>query len=213
MIFFSGCYHPPYNDFEKYNRAYIPTIEGAALGTIAGAAAGGQVLVGTAVGALVGAGVGLYKGGNSHIVRDLLMHQVEFIEYGDTLTLVVPTDIYYMFNSPHFKPSCYPTLETIAKLIKMYPKCPIYVAGFTNSIGSSYHKKKLTQARAEAMITFLWANHINASRLNAEGYGDKYTVGNNKLIHGSAYNRRIEIQWFKHCKPNIKAPIFLGYVK
>ena len=88
------------------------------------------------------------------------------------------------------------------KLIKMFPcKCPIYVAGFTNDVGSRYHKKKLTQAQAEAMVTLLWAHDIPSRLLNAEGYGDKHPVGDNKLIHGSAYNRRIEIQLLRNCPP------------
>jgi flagellar motor protein MotB len=45
------------------------------------------------------------------------------------------------------------------------------------------------------MLTFLWANDIQARRLKAEGYGDRFDIGDNKLIRGSAYNRRIEIQW------------------
>ena len=53
----------------------------------------------------------------------------------------------------------------------------------------------LSQARAETMLTFLWANDIHAQRLRAEGYADQHDVGDNHLIHGSAYNRRIEIQW------------------
>jgi flagellar motor protein MotB len=54
----------------------------------------------------------------------------------------------------------------------------------------------LSQAQAETILTFLWANNIPAMLLKAEGYGDKNAVSDNTLIHGSAQNRRIEIQWF-----------------
>ena len=212
-LFCYGCYHPPYNNFQNYNRTYLNSAKGAAIGTAAGATAGAPVLIGTAIGALVGAGIGIYKESNYHLIRDLIMHQVEFIEYGDTLNVILPVDRYFMFNSPRFRPSCFPTLEIIAKLINTYPKCPIYVAGFTNAIGSRYHKNKLSQARAEAVVTFLWSHQISASRLSAEGYGDKYAIGDNNLVHGSAYNRRIEIQWFKHCRPPIITPVLMGYIK
>ena len=85
-------------------------------------------------------------------------------------------------------------------MLKRYPHSTIYVAGFTDDIGSHEDKVKLTQARAEAMLTFLWANAISAKRLNAEGYGSKHAIGDNHLIHGSAYNRRLEIQWFRDPK-------------
>ena len=53
----------------------------------------------------------------------------------------------------------------------------------------------MTQAQADTMLTYLWANNIAAKRLKAEGYSDKNPVGDNALIHGSAYNRRVEIEW------------------
>ena len=79
-----------------------------------------------------------------------------------------------------------------------YPDAVVFVAGFTDDVGTRHHKKMLSQAQAETMLTFLWANNIPAERLHAEGYADQYTVGDNKLIRGSAYNRRIEIQWLVH---------------
>ena len=46
------------------------------------------------------------------------------------------------------------------------------------------------------MVTFLWAKSVPTQRLKSEGFGQHFSVGNNQLIHGSAYNRRIEIQWW-----------------
>lgn len=210
----SSCYRPPYNNFKPYKRPYVATAQGAAVGTITLAVAGGPILVGTAVGAAVGLGIDTYKSSKRAIIRDLQEHEIQYIEYGDTITLVVPTDRYFMFNSPRFNQLCYPGLANIIRLIQMYPQCPIYIAGFTNDVGSRYHKKTLTQAQAEAMLTLLWANNIHAQRLNAEGYGDKHPVGDNKLIHGSAHNRRLEIQWFRNCSvAQVQPAPFVGYIK
>ncbi len=112
------------------------------------------------------------------------------------MTLVIPTDKYFMFMSPRINELCYPGLTNIIRLLKLYPKSPIYVAAFTDNVGSRRHQQRLAQAQAETMLTYLWANGIRASRLRAEGYGNKNTVADNQLIHGSAQNRRIEIQWF-----------------
>src|SRR5690606_21684351 len=65
---------------------------------------------------------------------------------------------------------------------------------FTDKVGSKHHHDKLTQARAETMLTYLWANGFRSTSLSAEGYGHYYPVANNKLIHGAAQNRRMEIQ-------------------
>ncbi|KTD22122.1 outer membrane protein, OmpA family protein [Legionella lansingensis] len=207
-------YHPPYNNFKPYHRVYVTTPPGAAAGTAAMAIAGGPVLAGTGAGAAFGAGIGLYKDSKREIIKQLQKRQIQYIQYGDTVTLVVPTDKYFMFNSPRLNPICFSGLALLIKLIRMFPSCcPIYVAGFTNDVGSRYHKKKLTQAQAEAMLTFLWANGIPAQRLNAEGYGDKHPVSDNELIHGSAQNRRLEIQVLCNCS-SVQAPAPLtGYVK
>lgn len=197
--FLSSCFHPPYNNFKPVHSIPKRVTTGAVVGTAVGAATTGTVagaLVGTAVGGTVGAVVGLQKGSQRSIIQELNKENIEFVQYGDTMTLIVPVDKYYLFESPRFNEICYPGLINIIRLLKFYPLSPIYVAGFTDNVGSDHHKKLMSQAQAETMLTFLWTHDIPAQLLKAEGYGDKNDVGDNKLIHGSAFNRRIEIQWF-----------------
>lgn len=209
---FSSCYSPPYNNFKPYDPAYVSSAKGALIGTAAGAVVG-PVLIGTAVGALVGAGIGKYKDSKDYLIKELQRQRVQYIEYGDLITIILPTDKYFFFNSAHFKQPCFSVLDHIIKLIQLNPECPIYVAGFTDSVGSRAHKNKLSQARAEAVVAFLWANQLSAFRLNPEGYGDKNDVADNTLIHGSAHNRRIEIQFMKKCPPHPEIPSYQGYIK
>ncbi|CEG58477.1 C-OmpA-like family protein CmpA [Legionella fallonii] len=195
----SSCFHPPYNNFRTDHRTARKAVGGAAFGAATGALAGGTItgaLIGGVIGGGVGATVGLYKDSKPSIIKELRKQDIDFVEYGDTMTLYVPTDKYYMFASPRFNELCYPGLINIIRLLKLYPNSPIYVAGFTDNVGSRYHKRLLSQAQAETMLSYLWANNIQAYRLKAEGYGDKHAVSENTLIHGSAQNRRIEIQWF-----------------
>lgn len=196
----SSCYHPPYNNFKPYNRTgrkiASGTVSGAAVGVLAGGGMSGNLL-GAAIGGTLGAANGAYRNTQSVIVKQLKKQDIQFVEYGDTMTLIVPTDKYYMALSPRLNEICYPGLVNIVRLLKLYPKSPIYVAGFMDNVGSRYYKNRMSQAKAETMLTFLWANGIRSARLKAEGYGDKNDVADNQLIHGSAQNRRIEIQWFK----------------
>ena len=92
--------------------------------------------------------------------------------------------------------------------MKLYPQSPIYVAGFTDNVGSPKQKKRLSQAQAETMLTFLWSNGIRSMQLKAEGYGDKNTIADNYVVHGSADNRRIEIQWFTGLIAKAEQPRF-----
>ncbi|MCE3044585.1 C-OmpA-like family protein CmpA [Legionella sp. 16cNR16C] len=191
----SSCYQPPYNNFKPYNRMYKDTATIGGFGTVAGAVAG-STLTGTGIGAAAGISYSIYKDSRRSLLKALEREDIQYIQYGDTMTLVVPTDRYFMFNSPKLNDLCYEGLVNIVKLLRCHVNCSIYVAGFTDDIGSREHKNNLSQARAEAMLTFLWANGIPAQQLNAEGYGDKHAVSDNKIIHGSAQNRRLEIQWF-----------------
>ncbi len=170
-----GCtnkahFHPPFNDFRPQAHPLKRT---------AGA-----------VGGYVGVGVGLES-----IIRDLNKNDIEYVRYGDTVTLIVPTDHYFEFNSPLLNDICYEGLNNIVKLLNLYPCSDIYVAAFTDNVGPRFRKKQLSDAQAETMLTFLWANDIRAKRLKGEGFGDRHPIADNQLIHGSAFNRRIEIQW------------------
>lgn len=168
----ASCFKPPHNHFKPYPLVLRTECCGKVTSSI------------------------LRKNNRLALINELQKQDVQFIEYGDTKTLIVPTDKYFRFNSAQLSELCYPGLFNIVKLLKYYPNNTIYVAGFTDNIGSEKHKNKLSQARAEAMLTYLWAHNIPARCLNAEGYGEKYAISNNKIVHGSAQNRRVEIQWF-----------------
>lgn len=145
------------------------------------------------------------------IVQQLRRQAIEFIQYGDQRTLLIPTDRYFVFDTPHLNDICYAGLNNIVQLIKGRAYCTIYVAGFSDNVGTRYHKDKLSQARAEAMLTFLWANNIPAESLKAEGYGEQHAIGDNRFIHASAYNRRLEIQWTLK-DPKLKCPETSGLI-
>ncbi|EHL32897.1 C-OmpA-like family protein CmpA [Legionella drancourtii] len=195
----SSCAHPPYNNFKPPHPIARGATIGATMGTAIGAATTGTLpgaLAGTAIGGVIGAVVNTGTNPKGRIIRTLQRCDIQFIQYGDTMTLNIPTDKYFMFESPRLNEINYKGLQNIIALLRLYPESHVYVAGFTDNVGTEDHKKRLSQAQAESMMTYLWANGIQAQRLKPEGYGDKNTVADNALIHGSAMNRRIEIQWF-----------------
>ena len=141
----------------------------------------------------------LIQPGKNSLQRTLMREDIQYIEEGDTMTLIIPVDHYFLKDSAKINDICYDGLNNVVRLLKLYPKCPIYIASFTDSIGTSAHKQQLSEARAQEMLGFLWASNIPAHLLKAKGYGDLFAIGDNQYIHGAAYNRRIEIQWSKIC--------------
>lgn len=213
----NGCYQPPYNNFRTYHRGYRDAAIGGTVGGLEGAFLAGTVsgaVIGAGAGAVVFTAHGMYKETKKEVIRYLQTKgDIRFEQYGDTMELIVPTDRYFYFNSTHFNPLCYHALMRIVKLLKFYPNRIIYIAGFTDSVGSRYHKNMLSQGRAETMLTFLWAHGIPARLLHAEGYGQKFAVGDNRLIRGSAFNRRLEIQWYNGTRCCTVAPTSLPPMK
>ena len=139
-------------------------------------------------------------------IKELGIQAIQFIQRGDRITLIIPTDRYYIFNSPDLDDLKYPILDNVAKLVKLFPCSRVTVASFSDDVGKRIIREKLTKARAETMLTFLWANGVPAQLLTAESFGSHFAVGNNAIIHGSAYNRRIEIQWWTGKNPPAPAP-------
>jgi outer membrane protein OmpA-like peptidoglycan-associated protein len=192
------------NNGQKLPVPVKSVIYGAGIGAGLGAAAGsmsGHAVTGAVVGGAVGSVVGLFHHSRSELINELKKQDIQFVAYGDTNVLVMPTDKYFAFNTHRFNDQYYPGLMNVVRLLRYYPCSIFYVAGFTDDIGSRDQKDKLSQSRADAMLTFLWAHDVRAQHLRAEGYGDKFSIGNNDLIHGSAFNRRVEIEWttLSHC--------------
>lgn len=217
----TSCYRPPYNNFKPDKPVTRKVLGGAAVGVGVGAIAGSMtanlatgIVAGGVIGGAVGAVIGLQKESKPHIRKELKKCDIQYIQYGDTHTLIIPVDKYFIFNSARLNENRYMSLLNIIKLLRFYPESPIYVAGFSDNVGTRYHKNELSQAQAETMMTYLWANNIAAKRLKAEGYGEKDDIADNNWIHGSAMNRRIEIQWFSGITPLCcKEPAVVGVMK
>lgn len=139
-----------------------------------------------------------YQNTNPYIISQLEDEDIQFVEHGDTMLLIIPTDTYFENNSSELNEisNVYKGLNNVVKLIRKYPKtCQINVAGFTDDSSDSETQKTLTQGQAETISSYLWANGVSPSLLKTQGYGDLYPIGSNKSMHSSSYNRRVEIQW------------------
>lgn len=209
----TGCFQPPFNNYIKPKPDVRPIAMKTAAGAVAGLASGGTaaaIIIGASAGTAAGSALSTYRSSEASIIKALQKQDIEFVRYGETRLLVVPTDHYFVFNSARLNDICYEGLNNIINLLRFYPCSKIYVAAFTDDVGGRYHKRRLSQAQAETMLTFLWANNISSARLQAEGHADRHSIADNKLIHGSAMNRRIEIEWVSESPAANKAALSNG---
>lgn len=84
-------------------------------------------------------------------------------------------------------------VDNVAAILAAYPDVTIKVEGYTDNTGNAANNKTLSQARAESVKAKLIGAGIDASRIEAEGFGDANPVGDNSTEEGRASNRRIEI--------------------
>lgn len=131
----------------------------------------------------------------NYLVRQLSAYNMEYIRYRDIITVIIPVDQYFEFNSSRLDERQYQGLNNLVSLIYLYPCTAVHVAAFADNIGTREENNRLTESQAEAMLTYLWANGIPADNLNTQGFGMRFPIADNHTTRGSAMNRRIEVQW------------------
>jgi OOP family OmpA-OmpF porin len=81
--------------------------------------------------------------------------------------------------------------------MKDNPGIRVVVAGHTDSRESKEYNMKLSENRAEYVISFLTSKGIEASRIIKEFYGESMPVADNSTEEGMAMNRRVELKSIK----------------
>ena len=177
------------------------TRQGTAIGAVGGAAVG--LLVGGGwKGALIGAGVGAIAGGmvgNYQDKQEAKLRQqmagtgVEVVRMGDNLTLSMPGNVTFAFDSAKLNPQFDPVLDKLAQTLVEYNKTVIQVAGHTDSTGSHDYNMRLSQQRADSVKAYLTGQGVPANRLVTVGAGPDHPIASNATEEGRAENRRVEI--------------------
>jgi outer membrane protein OmpA-like peptidoglycan-associated protein len=102
--------------------------------------------------------------------------------------------IYFDSGKSVVKAESDPTLAEIAKLLQQKPLLKLFVVGHTDMVGDATANLRLSQDRAQAVITALTNRYaVAATRLKAFGAGPYVPVASNSNEEGRAKNRRVEL--------------------
>ncbi len=118
------------------------------------------------------------------------MAEVKSLE--DKLNLIAKR-VLFATSSAVIEPASYRDLDDLSKIMRKYPNTRFAVEGHTDNTGNADANKKLSQERADAVKTYLVGKGIEATRLNAIGYGQERPLGSNDTDAGRQLNRRVEI--------------------
>jgi outer membrane protein OmpA-like peptidoglycan-associated protein len=97
-------------------------------------------------------------------------------------------------NSATLQPSSREQLNNIAMILKAYPSVHVKIGGYTDSTGDAAANQTLSQQRADTVRQQLIDMGVSGDRLEAQGYGEQYPVGDNSTEEGRQKNRRISLR-------------------
>lgn len=82
-------------------------------------------------------------------------------------------------------------LNSLASAANQCATFRIKVDGYTDSVGDAGYNQRLSEARANTVVSYLATNDVELSRMTAEGHGEDNPVADNSTPEGRAMNRRI----------------------
>jgi OmpA-OmpF porin, OOP family len=101
--------------------------------------------------------------------------------------------ILFDLDKDTLQPESAEQLLDVMTLLKSNPDLKLEIQGHTDDQGSDDYNLKLSQRRAETVVTFLGLFDIDTSRLVPKGYGESQPVQTNTTEEGRAANRRVEL--------------------
>lgn len=109
-------------------------------------------------------------------------------------TKVVLNNIFFETGRSELKAISYVELNKAVKLLEENPSMVIEIGGHTDSQGSDAANLALSTKRAQAVVDYLKLAGIDATRLQAKGYGESQPIADNTTREGRAANRRTEFE-------------------
>jgi outer membrane protein OmpA-like peptidoglycan-associated protein len=188
----------PYTGERKTSEATRSAAIGAAAGAVLGVLVGDNkrsAARGAIAGAAIGGGIGYYQDQQEAELRKRLASSgVGIAREGDSIRLIMPSNITFDIDRYDVRAGFYDTLEDIALVLREYHQTQINIYGHTDATGGAEYNQVLSERRAQAVADFLVSNGISTQRIASFGYGEQYPIANNDSAAGREQNRRVELE-------------------
>jgi outer membrane protein OmpA-like peptidoglycan-associated protein len=107
-------------------------------------------------------------------------------------------NILFRTASDQITKSSLPGLDEVVKILRADNNLLLSIDGHSDNVGNETRNLALSQKRADAVKKYLISKGINASRLEAKGYGQSRPVADNDSKEGQTANRRVEMSLIQH---------------
>ena len=112
---------------------------------------------------------------------------------GDRIILNMPSNITFNTDQDAVMPQFYPTLNSVAIVLRKFDRTLIDINGHTDSTGSAEYNRALSGRRADSVIAYLQNRGVQRERMIAVGAGEEHPIASNDTEAGRAENRRVEM--------------------
>ena len=201
-LYLSACTTTdPYTGEQKVSNTAGGAAIGAGMGAVAGLLIGNNpvqrrnaALIGAGVGALAGGAIGNYMDNQEAELRAQLQGTgVSVTRMGDRIILNMPSNVTFATDQDQVIPPFYPTLDSVAVVLRKFNKTLIDVDGHTDSVGNAGYNMDLSNRRANSVANYLAGRGVDPRRMSAMGYGRERPIASIATEAGRAQNRRVEI--------------------
>jgi len=107
--------------------------------------------------------------------------------------VVISGGILFDFDSAKLTPGAEEVGYKIADVMKQNPDLKVAVVGHTDNTGDFKYNIKLSERRADAIVSLLVKDGVAANRLAGVGVGSLSPIASNDTPEGRAENRRVEL--------------------
>jgi len=136
-------------------------------------------------------GIGLKPPECTHY-RQQAARGIELAPKADIASIEVDFEV----NSSDLTPRAEKTLDTLGAALSSaaLKPCCFEIEGYTDATGGEELNQKLSEARAQSVITYL-ADHagIEKDRMMPKGFGKSHPLASNATEAGRAQNRRVQV--------------------
>lgn len=134
---------------------------------------------------------------DTKIDADFTLRPIELVRIEAEASVRLNT-IFFDFDKAELKPEAVPELERVVELMKANPAMVIEIGGHTDNLGSEQYNQRLSERRAQSVMTFIVSKGIDNGRITALGFGElKPRVSNDEDNGGREVNRRVEFRIVK----------------
>lgn len=102
------------------------------------------------------------------------------------------TDVLFEFGKADLTAGALTQLDQVVEILNESEKLKLEIAGHTDSVGTDQANMNLSKRRSESIKRNLVTRGIEAGRIIAKGYGEKFPIAGNNTDEGRQQNRRTE---------------------